>query len=344
MLQSVEVKNLTHEMKLAPQPFENIFNGIKTAEYRLFDRKRREIRVGDKIVFTNLESGERLSVAVTEISVYQSFLELFTARGSKECGCGSMTAQQLAEAMREYYSEDQENEHGVVAIGIRLIGPELKIIGRIKNDFPTKFGLPRQAGLVEEITGYVDLLPEYSVKEALRGLEGYSHMWILWGFSHAERDEWSPTVRPPRLGGNTKMGVFATRAPYRPNPIGLSSVKIEKTDTKRCRIYFNGGDMCNGTPVYDIKPYLGFTDSHTDSIDGFAGEKKDYEVEVIVPDNLKSKIPSQKLQGLIGALKDDPRPAYKREESKEYGFAYGGMEIKFIGEEGRITVTDILTE
>lgn len=333
---------LTHEMKLHPQPFENIFDGIKTAEYRLYDEKRQKISVGDKIVFTNTESGERLTVSVTEVSVYDSFFKLFAERGGNECGCKGWTAKQLADSMREYYSSDDEKKYGAVAIGIRLVGPDLRIIGRVKNDFPTKFGLPRQAGLVEDIKGYIEFIPEYRVKEAFRGLEGYSHLWILWGFSLAEREEWSPTVRPPRLGGNTRMGVFATRSPFRPNSIGMSCVKIEKVDTEKCIIHISGTDMCDGTPVYDIKPYLAFTDSRPDAVCGFADEKKDYSVEVVIPDALKEKIPPEKLAGLIGALRDDPRPAYKRDEEKEYGFAYAGMEIKFVSSGGVLTVTDII--
>lgn len=332
---------MTHEMKLYSEPFEKIYSGIKTAEYRLFDQKRQKISVGDEIIFTNTESGEKLTATVTELTVYKSFYELFSARGGSECGCKGVSAEKLALSMREYYTPEDESRYGVVAIGIKLTGPHLNIIARVRNDFPTKFGLPRQAGLVEDIKGYIEFLPEYRVKEAFRGLDGYSHLWILWGFSLAEREGWSPTVRPPRLGGNTRMGVFATRSPFRPNSIGMSCVKIEKVDIQNCIIYISGADMCDGTPVYDIKPYLSFTDSHPDAVCGFADEKKDYAVEVHIPEELKEKIPPEKLQGLIGALSDDPRPAYKRDEEKEYGFSYAGKEIKFVSHSGVLTVTEI---
>lgn len=333
---------MTHEMNLANEPFESIYNGIKTAEYRLYDEKRKNISVGDDIVFTNRDTGDTIKVTVTYIKVFESFFELFSSLGCEGEPYRHWTAEQLAESMREFYSEEEEGKYGTVAIGIRIAGPTLKVIGRIRNDFPTKFGLPRQAGLVEEIKGYIEFLPEYRVKEAFRGIEGYSHIWILWGFSLAEREDWSPTVRPPRLGGNTRMGVFATRSPFRPNSIGMSCVKLEKVDTENCILHISGADMCDGTPVYDIKPYLSFADSVPDAVSGFADEKKDYSVEVIIPDHLKQKLPADKLAGLIGALRDDPRPAYKRETEKEYGFKYAGKEIKFVSHGGVLKVTDII--
>ncbi len=334
--------DLIHNMFLATEPFDSIYNGIKTAEYRLYDEKRKRVAVGDTIIFTNRDTGETVKTAVTYIKTFDSFLSLFSALGCEGEPYRRWTARQLADSMRAYYTEEAEKEHGVVAIGIQLIGPALKIIGRVKNDFPTKFGLPRQGGLVEEIKGYIEFLPQYRVKEALRGLEGYSHIWILWGFSKAEREDWSPTVRPPRLGGNTRMGVFATRSPFRPNSIGMSCVRLEKIDCEKGILYVSGTDMCDGTPVYDIKPYLSFADSVPDAVSGFADEKKDYEIEVIIPDGLREKLPAEKLAGLIGALRDDPRPAYKRNDDKEYGFTYAGKEIKFISGEGVLTVTDII--
>lgn len=334
--------DLIHNMFLAAEPFDSIYNGIKTAEYRLYDEKRKKVAVGDTIIFTNRDTGETVKTAVTYIKTFDCFLSLFSALGCEGEPYRRWTAQQLADSMRAYYTEEAEKEHGVVAIGIQLIGPALKIIGRVKNDFPTKFGLPRQGGLVEEIKGYIEFLPQYRVKEALRGLEGYSHIWILWGFSKAEREDWSPTVRPPRLGGNTRMGVFATRSPFRPNSIGMSCVRLEKIDCEKGILYVSGTDMCDGTPVYDIKPYLSFADSVPDAVSGFADEKKDYEIEVVIPDGLKEKLPAEKLAGLIGALRDDPRPAYKRSDDKVYGFTYAGKEIKFISGEGVLTVTDII--
>ena len=222
---------------------------------------------------------------------------------------------------------------------------DMKIIAKIHNDFKEKFGIPRQSGLSGELTSRIVFEPEYRNPDALRGIDGYSHLWLIWQFSEALREDWSPTVRPPRLGGNKRVGVFATRSPYRPNPIGLSSVKLEKIEQTRDEgtvLIVSGADLLDGTPIYDIKPYLSFTDSHPEATDGFAGEKKDYSVEVIIPDDLKEKIPPEKRAGLIGALRDDPRPAYKRDEEKEYGFAYAGMEIKFVSRAGVLTVTDII--
>ena len=334
--------DLIHNMFLATEPFDSIYNGIKTAEYRLYDEKRKKVAVGDTIIFTNRDTGDTVKTAVTYIKTFDNFLSLFSALGCEGEPYRRWTARQLADSMRAYYTEEAEKEHGVVAIGIQLIGPALKIIGRVKNDFPTKFGLPRQGGLVEEIKGYIEFLPQYRVKEALRGLEGYSHIWILWGFSKAEREDWSPTVRPPRLGGNTRMGVFATRSPFRPNSIGMSCVRLEKIDCEKGILYVSGTDMCDGTPVYDIKPYLSFADSVPDAVSGFADEKKDYEIEVIIPDGLREKLPDEKLAGLTGALRDDPRPAYKRNDDKEYGFTYAEKEIKFISGEGVLTITDII--
>lgn len=333
---------MIHNMMLANEPFESIYNGTKTAEYRLYDEKRKKISVGDTIVFTNRDTGDTVKTSVTYIKVFPSFLELFSALGCEGEPYRHWSAQFLADSMREYYTAEQEQEHGVVAIGIRLVGPELRVIARVKNDFPTKFGLPRQSGLVEEIKGYIEFLPEYRVKEAFRGLDGYSHIWVLWGFSHAERDEWSPTVRPPRLGGNTRMGVFATRSPYRPNSVGMSCLKLESIDHENGVLQVSGMDMCSGTPVYDIKPYLTFTDSKPDAVSGFADEKKDYSIKVIIPDEIGKKLPKEKLAGLMGALGDDPRPAYKREEEKEYGFCYAGKEVKFVYKDGVLVVTEIV--
>ncbi len=333
---------MIHNMMLASEPFENIFNGTKTVEYRLYDEKRKKISVGDTIVFTNRDTGNTLKVSVTYIKLFSSFLDLFSALGCEGEPYRRWSPEQLAESMREYYTSDQEQEHGVVAIGIRLVGPELRVIARVKNDFPTKFGLPRQGGLVDEIKGTIKFLPEYRVKEALKGLNGYSHIWVIWGFSLAEREDWSPTVRPPRLGGNTRMGVFATRSPYRPNSIGMSCLKLLKIDAEKGELYVAGMDMCDGTPVYDIKPYLAFTDSKPDAVSGFADEKKDYSVKVVIPKELEDKLTEEKLEGLMGALRDDPRPAYKREEKKEYGFAYAGKEIKFVYKDGALVVTEII--
>lgn len=223
------------------------------------------------------------------------------------------------------------------------MGKELKVIAKIRSDFPTKFGIPRQSGLVAGLRATIVFEPEYRKDEALRGIEGYSHLWLLWNFSKAERDVWSPTVRPPRLGGNKRMGVFATRSPFRPNPIGLSSVKIEgieKTDEGKV-IIVSGADLMDGTPIYDIKPYLPFTDSHPDAKGGFADEKFDYSLDVNFPNELLEQISPDKREGLIEILSQDPRPAYKEESERVFGFCFSNKEIKFTVADGILTVVSV---
>ena len=332
--------DLIHNMFLATEPFDSIYNGIKTAEYRLYDEKRKKVAVGDTIIFTNRDTGDTVKTAVTYIKTFDNFLSLFSALGCEGEPYRRWTARQLADSMRAYYTEEAEKEHGVVAIGIQLIGPALKIIGRVKNDFPTKFGLPRQGGLVEEIKGYIEFLPQYRVKEALRGLEGYSHIWILWGFSKAEREDWSPTVRPPRLGGNTRMGVFATRSPFRPNSIGMSCVRLEKIDCEKGILYVSGTDMCDGTPVYDIKPYLSFADSVPDAVSGFADTAGERRVEVEFPEDLLHRVPEDKRAALTEVLENDPRPSYQNDSERIYGLAFGGLNVKFTVDEGVLYVID----
>ncbi len=220
----------------------------------------------------------------------------------------------------------------------------MKIIARIHSDFKEKFGIPRQSGLVEELRAKIVFEPEYRVKEALRGIEDFSHLWLLWEFSEAKREEWSPTVRPPRLGGNRRMGVFATRSPYRPNPIGLSSVKligVEHTEEVGDVLIVGGADLLDGTPIYDIKPYLPFTDSHPDACGGFADEKKDYAPKVVIPDSAKGNVPSNILSEIKLLLLQDPRPSYRSDEGRQYGMSYGGFEISFSATQNVITVTDI---
>ena len=180
----------------------------------------------------------------------------------------------------------------------------LKVIARVCNDFPTKFGLPRQSGLSSSLISKIVFEPDYKNPDTLRGIEGYSHLWLIWGFSEVFGEKWSPTVRPPRLGGNTRMGVFATRAPYRPNPIALSSVKlegIEKVENGYVLIV-SGADIMNGSPIYDIKPYLPYVDIHTDASDGFTAQTKDYSLQVDFPEELLSVIPEEKRDTLIEAL------------------------------------------
>ncbi len=220
----------------------------------------------------------------------------------------------------------------------------MKIIARIRTDFKEKFGIPRQSGLVNETMARIVFEPEYRVKEALRGIEEYSHLWLIWEFSEAKRESWSPTVRPPRLGGNKRMGVFATRSPFRPNPIGLSSVrliKIEHTDTQGDTLIVSGADLLDGTPIYDIKPYLAFTDSHPDAVSGFADEKKDYSSTVIIPDSVSCGIPRSRLDEITALLREDPRPSYRDDVEREYGMSYAGFEISFVATENTLTVTSI---
>ncbi len=206
----------------------------------------------------------------------------------------------------------------------------MKIIARIKTDFPEKFGIPRQSGLVESEATII-FEPEYRVDEALRGIEGFSHLWIIWEFSKVKREGWSPTVRPPRLGGNKRIGVFATRSPYRPNPIGLSSVKLircEKTSAGTVLIV-SGADLLDGTPIYDIKPYLPISDCHTDAVGGFSDERKDYSLKVECDEKLLSIIPHKKIESLMKILSQDPRPQYIDDADRVYGMRYGEFEVKF---------------
>ena len=220
----------------------------------------------------------------------------------------------------------------------------MKIIARIRTDFKEKFGIPRQSGLAEA-RGRIVFEPEYRAPEALRGLEGYSHLWIIWEFSEAKRECFSPTVRPPRLGGNTRVGVFATRSPYRPNPIGLSSVRLERienTKNEGCVLHVLGIDMLDGTPIYDIKPYLPFTDCHTDAKGGFADEVREYAVEVEIPGELLSVVEEEKRATLIEILRGDPRPSYKADGDSEYGMRFSDYEVKFAVSDGVLTVKSIL--
>ncbi len=221
----------------------------------------------------------------------------------------------------------------------------MKIIAKIYTDFKEKFGIPRQSGIAENTVGRVVFLPEYRVPEALRGIEGYSHLWLLWEFSEAKRDSWSPTVRPPRLGGNRRVGVFATRSPYRPNPIGLSSVRligIEHTADEGDVLIVSGADILDGTPIYDIKPYLAYTDSHPDAEGGFSDEVRDYKLMVIIPDELMERVPKNKRDSLITVLEGDPRPQYKTDGENEYGMKFSDMEISFKVSDGVLTVTKIV--
>ena len=220
----------------------------------------------------------------------------------------------------------------------------MKPIAHIQTDFPTKFGIPRQSGIVASLQGRIVFEPEYRNVEAVRGLEEFSHIWLVWEFSEAVRDTWAPTVRPPRLGGNVRKGVFATRSPFRPNPIGLSSVKLEKIeiDPKLGPIlYVSGADLMDGTPIYDIKPYIAYTDSHPEAISGFASKPAEYLLEVDFPENLLSKIAPEKRETLISVLANDPRPQYQDDPERVYGMEFGGMEVKFRVENEQLTVLNV---
>lgn len=219
----------------------------------------------------------------------------------------------------------------------------LSVIARIKNDFPTKFGLPRQSGLACSLTSKIVFEPDYAFPETLRGIEGYSHLWLIWGFSENFGQKWSPTVRPPRLGGNKRMGVFATRAPYRPNPIGLSVVKLEKIEksAKELSLIVSGADIMNSSPIYDIKPYLPYVDSVPDAGDGFTAYTKDYRLSVDFPDALISSIPENLRQTLINSLAGDPRPGYHSDPDRIYALEYSDFEIKFKVNGNILTVCEV---
>lgn len=217
-------------------------------------------------------------------------------------------------------------------------------IAHIHNDYTAKFGIPRQSGLVEQVESRIIFAPEYRNPDALRGLEGYSHLWLVWIFTEAIRDGWSPTVLPPRLGGKTRMGVFATRSPFRPNPIGLSSVRLLGIDlhTKDGPVLrVAGADLMDGTPLLDIKPYLPYTDSHPDAVGGFADPVRDYALQVIFPDELMAQVPARLREAVLGLLAQDPRPSYQNDPDRVYGVAFGGYDFRFRVQDGVLTVCEI---
>ncbi len=220
----------------------------------------------------------------------------------------------------------------------------MKKIATVKTKFKEKFGIPRQSGLVSEATGTVVFEPEYRVREALRGIEEYSHLWLIWGFSLAEREDWSPTVRPPRLGGNRRMGVFATRSPFRPNSIGLSSVRlldVIDTPDEGTVLIVGGVDMLDGTPIYDIKPYIAYTDSHPDAVSGFADGVRDYALEVVFPTELAGGLAPEDLSAITELLREDPRPHYQSDPDRVYGMVYGEIEVHFTVCDGILKVIDV---
>ena len=220
----------------------------------------------------------------------------------------------------------------------------LKVIAHIRTAFPTKFGIPRQSGLVDSLRGEIIFTPEYRSADAVRGLEDFSHIWLVWQFSGAVRDTWSPTVRPPRLGGNTRMGVFATRSPFRPNPLGLSSVKLEGIEMwpeVGPVLLVRGADLMDGTPIYDIKPYIPYADCHPDAAAGFTAQTQFHHVEVVCPEVVWAQVPAAERDGLRGVLENDPRPSYQHDPERVYGMEFAGLEVHFKVDGDTLTVTDI---
>ena len=220
----------------------------------------------------------------------------------------------------------------------------VRVIARIRSDFPTKFGIPRQSGVVSALRAAVVFEPEYRNPDALRGLEEFSHLWLVWEFSQARREQWSPTVRPPRLGGNVRMGVFATRSPFRPNPIGLSCVKLEGVELHTPQgpvIHVSGADLMDGTPIYDIKPYLPYADCKPEAVGGFASAPAGATLTVVFPPEWLGRVPEDKRQALEGVLACDPRPSYQDDPERVYGMAFAGLEVRFRVEGERLTVCGV---
>lgn len=208
---------------------------------------------------------------------------------------------------------------------------EMKVIARIRSDFPEKFGIPRQSGLVPQLRAKIIFEPEFRNADALRGIEGFSHLWLIWQFSAAVRETWSPTVRPPRLGGNERVGVFATRSPFRPNAIGLSCVRLEGIAHEEGLgdvLLVSGADLMDGTPIYDVKPYLPYADAHPEALGGFAPSPKET-VEVDCPLELLSALPEGQREALLGVLAQDPRPQYQHDPERVYGMSFGGWDVRF---------------
>lgn len=221
---------------------------------------------------------------------------------------------------------------------------QLQTIAYIKSDFPEKFGIPRQSGLIQSLKSDIIFESKYRVPDAFRGLEDYSHIWLIWGFSESVRENWSPTVRPPRLGGNQRVGVFATRSPFRPNPVGLSCVQLNGIEfTSDCGpvLHISGADLMDGTPIYDIKPYLPYVDSHPAAREGFAGLHKDYRLNVDCPETLLAQVPLVHRTPLLELLAQDPRPSYQTDPDRIYGMKYAELEVKFQVKEMNLYVCSI---
>ena len=220
----------------------------------------------------------------------------------------------------------------------------IQVIARMHSDFPTKFGIPRQSGLVEELRSTIVFGPEFRNPDALRGIEEFSHLWIIWQFSEAVRQGWSPTVRPPRLGGNTRMGVFATRSPFRPNNLGLSSVRllgVEHTAEFGTVLHVGGADLMDGTPIFDIKPYIPYGDCHPEATGGFTDRTGEFLLQVNFPEDLLKQLPEDKQEAVIGVLSHDPRPSYQRKPDRIYGLTFAGFDIRFQVKEDILTVLEV---
>ena len=222
----------------------------------------------------------------------------------------------------------------------------MEIIARIHTDFPEKFGIPRQSGLVDGLTGRIVFEEKYRNPDALRGIEGFSHLWLIWQFSRAIREEWSPTVKPPRLGGNQRMGVFATRSPFRPNPIGLSCVRLQRVELHTAEgpvLWVAGIDLLDGTPIYDVKPYLPYADCHPEATGGFAQEVMGHRLEVAFPEELLALVPPEKREALREVLAQDPRPGYQHNEpDRRYGVAFAGLDVRFTVEGDVLLVREVV--
>lgn len=221
---------------------------------------------------------------------------------------------------------------------------QMDVIAHIRTDFTTKFGIPRQSGIIDDLKAQIIFTPKYRDPSALRGLEGFTHIWLIWEFSEAIREEWSPTIRPPRLGGNKRMGVFATRSPFRPNSLGLSSVKllgVEKTEKYGTVLHVGGADLMDGTPIFDIKPYIPYGDCHPDATGGFTDTAGDFLLKVNFPEDLLKILPEEKREAALGVLSHDPRPSYQRKPGRVYGLTFAGFDIRFTVEDDTLTVTEV---
>ncbi len=221
---------------------------------------------------------------------------------------------------------------------------ELKPIAHIESPFPEKFGVPRQSGLIDSLRAWVVFEPEYRVREALRGIEGFSHLWLIWQFDRVPGDKWTPTVRPPRLGGNKRVGVFASRSPFRPNPVGLSCVELDRVDYEALdgpRLLVRGADLVDRTPIFDVKPYLPSADCKPEATGGFTTENPWQELEVEFPPELLARVPEDRREALTAVLAADPRPHYQKDRTRVYGMSFGGMEVRFTVEDLTLRVREV---